>query len=161
MRSLPTTDPNVSEFSTTCGSTCTSWVPCANLRYIGSGWASRSHGYTGSVYFLQGAGDIATINLPSNTNAFSFDIESNNFNPTAPATAFTFVVDASGSGAPGTHHRRHGRSERHPSARYVGFYSKAPSKANLIQALKITCLGGCNGFAVGEFKINQGKLTKP
>ena len=161
MRSLPTTDPNVSEFSTTCGLDVISWVPCANLRYIGSGWATWSHGYTGSVYFLQGAGDIATINLPSNTNAFSFDIESNNFNPTAPATAFTFVVDASGSGAPGTTTAVTVAPNGTSSARYVGFYSKAPSKANLIQALKITCLGGCNGFAVGEFKINQGKLTKP
>jgi hypothetical protein len=41
------------------------------------------------------------------------------------------------------------------------FYSKAPGRANLIQALKITCLGGCGGFAIGEFKINQAKLTNP
>ncbi len=160
MRSLPTNNLGFGEFTTFCGLDVISWVPCASSRQIGSGWSTWSHGYGGFVYFLQGAGDIATINLPWNTNAFSFDIESNNFNPTAPATAFTFVVDASGSGAPGITTAVTVAPNGISSARYVGFYSLAPSKANLIQSLKITCLGGCNGFAVGEFKINQAKLTK-
>ncbi len=165
MRVLPTDNLGFGEFTTFCGLDVISWVPCASSRQIGSGWATWSHGYGGFVYFLQvggAGGDIATINLPWNTNAFSFDIEANNFLPVAPATAFTYVVDASGSGAPGITTAVAGPSlDSHSDARYVGFYSKAPSKANLIQSLKITCLGGCNGFAIGEFRINQGKLTKP
>ena len=163
MRSLPTDNLGAPEFSTFCALDVISWLPCASARMIGSGWATWSHGYGGFVYFLSSTaqGDIATINLPWNTNAFSFDIESNNFNPTAPATQFTYVVDASGSGAPGITTAVTVAPNGSSNARYVGFYSKAPSKANLIQSLKITCLGKCNGFAIGEFKINQGRLTHP
>jgi hypothetical protein len=164
MRSLPTTDPSHSLFSTVCSLDVVSWTPCANLRKIGSGWATWSHGYTGDVYFCANPpclGDVWTVNLPWNTNAFSFDIESNNFTPTAPATAFTFIVDASGSNAPGITTAVTVAPNGTASARYVGFYSTAPSRANLIQSLKITCLGGCNGFAIGEFKINQARLTNP
>ncbi|HEX3455355.1 MAG TPA: hypothetical protein VHS03_12070 [Gaiellaceae bacterium] len=164
MRSLPTTDPSHNQFDTVCGLDVISWVGCASLRYIGSGWATWSHGYTGSVYFctiINCPGDIMTINLPFNTNAFSFDVESNNFNPTAPATAFTFIVDASGSNAPGITTAVTVAPNGTSNARYVGFYSKAPSRSNLIQALKIQCLGNCNGFAIGEFKINQARLTQP
>jgi hypothetical protein len=164
MRSLPTVNPFHNQFDTVCGLDVISWVGCASQRNVGSGWSSWSHGYTDDVYFCSLTdcpGDIMTINLPANTNAFSFDVESNNFNPTAPATGFTFIVDASGSNAPGITTAVTVAPNGISSARYVGFYSKAPSRANLIQALKITCLGGCNGFAIGEFKINQARLIKP
>jgi len=164
MRSLPTVNPFNPEFTDVCGLDVISWVGCTNIRNVGSGWSTWSHGYTDDVYFCTLAncpGDIMTINLPFNTNAFSFDIESNNFFPTAPATGFTFIVDASGSAAPGITTAVTIAPNGVSSARYVGFYSKLPGKANLIRSLKITCLGGCSGFAIGEFKINQAKLTKP
>ena len=131
---------------------------------LGSGWSSWSHSYSNDVYFCNLTncpGDIMTVNLPFNTNAFSFDVESNNFNPTPPATGFTFIVDATGSNAPGTTTAVTIAPNGVSSARYVGFYSKAPSRGGLLQSLKITCLGNCNGFAIGEFKINQSRLTQP
>jgi len=163
MRSLPTIDPFNAQFATVCGLDVIQWTGCASLRKVGSGWASWSHGYTGDVYFCSTGcpGDIWTVNLPANTNAFSFDVESNNFNPTAPATGFTFIVDATGANAPGATTAVTIAPNRISSARYVGFYSKAPGRASLIQSLKITCLGNCGGFAIGEFKINQAKLINP
>jgi hypothetical protein len=64
----------------------------ANHRMIGSGWSTWSHGYAGSVYYVDGT--EVTITLPAGTYAFYLYVESNSFG-THP---FTVVADGTSSG---------------------------------------------------------------
>ncbi len=107
----------------------------ANHRMIGDGWATWSHGYAGSVYFV--AGDTVTITLPPNTYAFYLYAESNSFS----AHPFTVVADGMSSGPV--------MVEGNAGATYFGFYSMAGP----IASVTVTTESGANGFAVGEFGI--------
>lgn len=101
-------------------------------REIGSGWATWSHGYTGDVYYTNGATSV-TIGLPAGTGAFLFYAEPNPFEVwsiTAEAhdgTTLTRDVDGSG-GANG-----------------FGFYGTGGS-----ELASITVSSGVD-FAIGEF----------
>lgn len=49
-----------------------------NVRQIGSGWATWSHGYTGKVYYTNGAYSV-TLDVPDDTAAFLTYVEPNPF----------------------------------------------------------------------------------
>jgi hypothetical protein len=109
-------------------------IPMSHRR-IGSGWASWSHGYTGDVYYSNGATSI-TMTLPANTGAFQFYVEPN------PFSEQTFEAVASDGTSSGTY-MAHGQS----GATYAGFYGDAP-----IASIALT---GSTDFSVGEFAIAQ------
>ncbi len=111
-------------------------------RRIGSNWATWSHGYTGDVYFSNGATSV-TMSLPPNTGAFYFYVEPNPFDWVAiEATA----QDGTTSGEV----LAHGSS----SARYFGFYSLGGAP---LVSITVT---SASDFAVGEFGIaNHGVGT--
>jgi len=50
----------------------------SSVRQIGMGWATWSHGYTGKVYYSNGAYSV-TLDLPSDTAAFLTYVEPNPF----------------------------------------------------------------------------------
>ena len=52
--------------------------PDLSHREIGNGWATWSHGYTGDVYYSNGATSI-TLTMPANTAAFYLYAEPNSF----------------------------------------------------------------------------------
>jgi len=54
------------------------FTPALNHRTIGNGWASWSHGYTGDVYYSNGATSV-TMTMPAGTKAFYFYAEPNPF----------------------------------------------------------------------------------
>jgi MYXO-CTERM domain-containing protein len=103
-------------------------------REIGTGWATWSHGYTGDVYYSNGATSL-TIGLPAGTLAFLAYAEPNPFSVldiTATAqdgTTITIPVNGS-SGANG-----------------FGFYSDGVSPLTSIT------FSSSVDFAVGEFGI--------
>jgi hypothetical protein len=109
---------------------------------VGSGWATWSHGYSGTVYYnmtdVSGVTAL-TMTLPANTLAFYFYVEPNNkgtFNFTAESGSVTVPLSVAGNG----------------SAEYVGFYSE-----NGVPLTSITLDqpdGTAAGYAVGEFGIN-------
>ncbi len=115
-------------------------------RTVGSGWSTWSHGYTGSVYFNNGAdeGDTnnLTIGLPAGTSAFYFYAEPNDFDPpwnvtaTAQDGTTSGPISVSGSGG----------------ATYFGFYG---NPANPLVSISINAEAGASGFAVGEFGISK------
>ncbi len=98
------------------------------------GWATWSHGYTGDIYYSNGAYTL-TLTLPDNTGAFYFYAEPNPMNVysfTATAQDGTFIMqDVDGNGG----------------AAYFGFYSTDGS------ALTSITLTSAVDFAVGEFGI--------
>jgi hypothetical protein len=61
-------------------------------RRIGSGWATWSHGYTGDVYYTNGATSVTMTFSQSDISGFYFYVESNPFGP------FTATVSAVGTG---------------------------------------------------------------
>jgi len=61
--------------------------PSLEHRIVGSSWATWSHGYTGDVYWTQGA-TSATLTLPALTGAFYLYAEPN------PMTAYTIAATA-------------------------------------------------------------------
>jgi len=105
-----------------------------SLREIGSGWATWSHGYTGDVYFTDGATDV-TMTLPAGTLAFYLYAEPDPFEVwTITATSQDGTVvsqDVDGLGG----------------AAYYGFYADG---GDLITTITIEC---DEDFAVGEFGI--------
>ena len=111
---------------------------------VGNGWATWSHGYTGSVYFSGeasgGSDPRIELSLPSNTNAFAFYAEPNTFG--------NFSVEATASDGTGSEPVRiEGRS----GARYFGFYGTAERK---LTSITVTA-SDTRGFAIGEFSINR------
>ncbi|MDN5848715.1 MAG: PEP-CTERM sorting domain-containing protein [Nitrococcus sp.] len=103
-------------------------------REIGSGWATWSHGYTGDVYFTEGALSVA-LALPVYTAAFYFYAEPNPFDAfditaiTATGESITQAV----AGASG--------------ASYFGFYTTG---ASLLSSIIVSSRVD---FAIGEFGI--------
>ncbi len=114
--------------------------PSLNHRQIGSGWSTWSHGYTGDVYYTNGA-SAATLTLPANTYAFYFYAEPNDFG------AWTITATT----ANGAHLTKSvvGLS----GAQFFGFYG---TDGDTLSTIAITADGGANGFAIGEFGIARG-----
>ncbi|HLP02827.1 MAG TPA: PEP-CTERM sorting domain-containing protein [Opitutaceae bacterium] len=102
------------------------------IRSIGGGWATWSHGYTGTVYF--GGGTSLTLTLPTQTWAFYFYIEPDPFSD----VSFTFT-----SGDNSFSEVVNGNS----AAEYIGFYGLNGSTIDSIN------ISADTGFAVGEFAI--------
>ena len=108
-------------------------IPC-NHRRIGSGWNSWSHGYTGDVYYTNGATSL-TIRLPAPGCAFYFYVEPN------PYAQHTFTVTADdGSSASFDAHGSAG-------AAYCGVFGAD------IAWVTISC---DVDFAIGEFALACG-----
>lgn len=121
-----------------------SFSPSLRHYRVGNGWATWSHGYTGSVYFSgeAAAGQDPTIELtlPTGTKAFAFYAEPNAFS--------SFSVEAIASdGTSSEPANIHGKS----GARYFGFYG---SSGQTLTSITITA-SDPRGFAVGEFSISR------
>lgn len=110
--------------------------PSLDLRTVGSGWATWSHGYTGDVYFTGGASSV-TLTMPLKTAAFYLYAEPNLFEiwtitaTTQDGIAVSQDVDGF-AGAAG-----------------YGFFATGGS---LISSIQVD-FAGQGGFAVGEFGI--------
>jgi hypothetical protein len=120
-------------------------------RRIGSGWGSWSHGYTGDVYANFSAPsptrDQVMMTLPSNTKAFYFYVEPNfsgTYNVTATANDGTTSGPIAVSGSSG--------------AKYFGFYSEG---GTILDTITVNVDAGAQGFAIGEFGIDNGDTTAP
>jgi len=110
--------------------------PSLEHRIVGSGWATWSHGYTGDVYWTQGASS-ATLTLPALTGAFYLYAEPNPlgvYTITATAQDGTFVTQ---------------NVQGNAGAAGYGFYGTGGSTI-----ATITVTSGID-FAVGEFGIAQ------
>ncbi len=110
---------------------------------VGSGWASWSHGYSGDVYYTDGALSL-TLTLPANTGAFYFYAEPNDpaaFNFTATAQNGTQIVQsAAGNGG----------------ATQFGFFGTG---GDTLQSVTIS---STTDFAIGEFGIaSAGVIPEP
>ena len=106
-----------------------------NHREIGSGWATWSHGYTGDVYYTNGATNI-TIGMPAGTGAFYFYAEPNPFDvftitATADDGASLALAVSGNAGANG-----------------YGFYTSGAPIASITISSDVD-------FAIGEFGIAQ------
>jgi hypothetical protein len=116
-----------------------------NAREIGAGWATWSHGYTGDVYYSNGATSV-TMTLPAGTGAFYF------YGEPDPFSIFQFSATASDGGVVSI------ASPFVPidglgGARGFGFFASGTT----IESILFTS-AGCNtcspiDFAVGEFGI--------
>jgi subtilisin family serine protease len=112
---------------------------------IGSGWGTWSHGYTGDVY--ANVVDQVRMTLPANTKAFYFYVEPNlqaSYNVTATANDGTTSGPIAVSGLSG--------------AKYFGFYSEGGTTLSSITA---NVDAAAQGFAIGEFGIDNGDTTAP
>ena len=111
-------------------------------REIGSGWATWSHGYTGDVYYTNGATEV-TMTMPADTFAFYFYAE-----PTAFST-FTFTAEADD----GTSVSQSVAGDS--GASYFGFYGTGgTSVASITVSMS-------DDFAVGEFGISATAVPLP
>jgi hypothetical protein len=125
---------DVTDVTTPLGRSLQFSIPM-NHRRIGTGWASWSHGYTGDVYYSNGATSV-TLTLPPSTPAFYFYVEPN------PFQMHTFEAVAQ-DGTSSGEFTAHGQS----GATYVGFYG---TPGSLLSSIEIT---GSTDFAIGEFGI--------
>lgn len=112
-----------------------------NRRMVGSGWATWSHGYTGDVYYTNGAASV-TITLPPNTMAFYFYVEPNPFS----YHDITAVANGVSSGPVSV--------TGDSGATYFGFYSTG-------SALTSVTVSSDVDFAVGEFGIAASSGAPP
>ena len=121
-------------------------------RRIGNGWSGWSHGYTGDVYSNSALAaspttDQVKMTLPANTKAFYFYVEPNVF-ATFDVTAMSNDGTTSGpiavSGISG--------------AKYFGFYSEG---GTTLSTITVDVVAGAQGFAIGEFGIDNGDTTAP
>ena len=103
-----------------------------NVRRIASGWATWSHGYTGVVYYTNGATSM-TMSLPADTGAFLAYVEPN------PFTWQTFTATADDGTS--VSFSAHGSS----GANGFGFYGTG---GTTITSIAVT---GSTDFAIGEF----------
>ena len=119
---------------------------------IGNGWGTWSHGYTRDVYtnaaFAASPGrDQVMMTLPANTKAFYFYVEPNlqaTYNVTATANDGTTSGPIATSGLSG--------------AKYFGFYSEG---GTTLSTITVNVAAGAQGFAIGEFGIDNGDTTAP
>jgi hypothetical protein len=110
--------------------------PAVNWRQIGNGWASWSHGYTGDVYWSNGATSV-TFTMPPGTTAFYLYVEPNPF-------AVWDITAVSDSGVSS------GAIPVNGGAGASGFAFYTDAADNI---LTITVSSGVD-FAVGEFGIS-------
>jgi len=104
-------------------------------RQIGSGWSTWSHGYTGDVYYTNGAPSV-TITLPQPACAFYFYVEPNAYS----LICFTAVAsDGTSSGS--------FEAEGLGGAAYVGVYGAG------LEWVTISADDGISDFAIGKFGI--------
>jgi len=106
-------------------------------RKIGSGWATWSHGYTGDVYYTNGASK-ATLFMPMETAAFYLYVEPNAF------SEFEFVVQSNTGTSSGSVF-----IQGDAGAKYFGFY--APGAGEILWISIENVDGAAGGFAIGEF----------
>jgi hypothetical protein len=120
-------------------------IPLEHLQ-VGNGWATWSNGYTGDVYWNQGAGDI-TLTLPAGTKAFYAYAEPDAFGvETISATAsnsktVTVTQDTNGSGG----------------ATGFGFWATGPDNIATVTFHDATS----SDFAVGQFGISNTAVPEP
>jgi len=105
-----------------------------NHRRINEGWTSWSHGYTGDVYYTNGATSI-TLTMPVGTSAVYFYVEPN------PLALHTFQVTVNGWFVC-EEFTAHGSA----GAAYIGVCG------NPVKMVTVTCTSGVP-FAIGEFGI--------
>jgi hypothetical protein len=106
-----------------------------DLREIGSGWATWSHGYDGDVYISPGT--ESEIMMPSSVSAFYFYAEPNPFQP----IAITAIADDGTSSGPII-------VDGDAGARYFGFYGLDGKRIRSI------IVESPENFAIGEFGIS-------
>ena len=118
--------------------------PDLNHREIGNGWATWSHGYTGDVYYTNGA-TSATMTLPAATKAFYFYAEPNPFDvfeitatTNSGTTSGPIPVDGDGG------------------ATYFGFYT-----TGLFETIATITVESTVDFAIGEFGISASRCPPP
>lgn len=131
---------NVNDVTSPLGGLLSFNIPLTH-REVGNGWGSWSHGYTGDVYYSNGATSIA-LTLPPNTGAFYFYAEPNPFNVfniTATANDGTFLtIPVNGSaGAAGW-----------------GFYTTGGALTSITVSSNVD-------FAIGEFGIAAAAVPEP
>jgi hypothetical protein len=121
------------------------FIPALNHRKIGNGWASWSHGYTGDVYYSNGATSVTMI-MPLRTKAFYFYAEPNPFavfditaTTNTGVTSGPIPVDGTGG------------------ATYFGFYT-GPNPSETIATINVS---STVDFAIGEFGIARGLKCPP
>ena len=125
---------NVTTLSSPLGNL--TFTPSVNYRKIGSGWTSWSHGYTGEVYYSNGATSIQ-IDLPASIAAFDLYVEPEPFN------IFNITVTAQN----GTTTSLTQPVDGNAGAKYFGFYGTG---GDLID--KITVSSSVD-FAVGQLRL--------
>ena len=114
-----------------------------NHRRIGNGWASWSHGYTGDVYYTNGATSL-TMTMPAETAALYFYVEPD----TQSVFDFTATTqDGTTSGSVGVNGLG--------GAKYFGFYGV---DGMTIESVTVTTT---DDFAVGEFGICKQEQPVP
>lgn len=111
---------------------------------VGDGWSTWSHGYTGDVYYTNGAPDV-TMFLPDQTTAFYFYAEPN------PYAQYTIVATAQDGtqvvqGVNG-----------YAGAAYYGFYGTGGS---YISTIAVTTPQPVD-FGIGEFGIASATVPAP
>ena len=141
-------DPGLAEFTdvTTLSSPLgnLTFTPSVDYRKIGSGWATWSNGYTGEVYYSQGATSIE-IDLPASIAAFDLYVEPN------PFSIFDITVTAQDGTTTSLTQPVNGNG----GAKYFGFYGTG---GDLID--KITVSSSVD-FAVGQLRLGAKPVPEP
>ncbi|MGG6270407.1 hypothetical protein ACQ4M3_35910 [Leptolyngbya sp. AN03gr2] len=115
-----------------------------NKREIGKGWQTWSNGYTGEVYFTNGAPTL-DIALP-NLSAFDFYAQPDVFTPGVFSPFTISVVAQSGVVSDVLSQAVNGES----GAQYFGFYSDDP--LDPIRSIRITGEQESGGFAIAQMR---------
>jgi len=128
----------VNDVPSPLGGTVDFSIPLSHRR-IGAGWATWSHGYTGDVYFTDGA-DAVSLDLPALTSAFYLYAEPNAFSTfditaTTDSGASLTAAVAGSAGANG-----------------YGFYATG---GDTIMSISVSADPAASGFAIGEFGIAE------
>jgi hypothetical protein len=131
---------SVTSVASPLGGTLDFDITMTNLE-IGIGWATWSHGYTGDVYWTEGATSV-TMTLPAGTRAFYFYAEPN------PFDTFNFKATASdGTSSPLT------PIAGFDGARGFGFYTPDSTITSILFQSIGSNTNPAVDFAVGEFGI--------
>lgn len=127
------------------------FTPDLDHRKIGTGWATWSHGYDGSVYFTGTGVNSMTFILPPETRAFYFYAQPNIFS--------VFNIEAIGeAGSRSSVSSGPIPVDGSGGAKYFGFYTDGFEE---ISQIVVTADAGADGFAVGEFGIFVGPVSEP
>jgi hypothetical protein len=108
--------------------------------FIGSGWATWSHGYSGEVFWTQGA-TSATVTMPAGVGAFDCYLEPNPFS----INSFTVTGTASDASTVGITVTADGAS----GASHFGFYT---TNGCCLTSVTIT---GAVDWAIGELRVGD------